>query len=132
MSVGCVPKICSPVAKLKAQIKQLQARLVPAEFFLTEILSLEQVLPLDLRNEANVIIDKVMAEIDKWEVANKALKEFRDNVVAINSKVYTAFMALNLGLGGEPLLRKKLVELNKVCTKTEEKDATDGKEDTKP
>lgn len=46
-------------------IEQLQARLKPAEFFETELMSLEQIVPLDCRGEVNTVIDKVMAELNK-------------------------------------------------------------------
>lgn len=82
------------IDKLEAENKLLQARLEPAEFFLTEVLSLEQVLPLDLRNEANIIIDKVMAEIGKWESENKQLKENIRSLVSEYAEIGDARLLL--------------------------------------
>lgn len=143
------------VLDVQAKNKRLKARLEPAEFFLTEVLSLEQVLPLDLRNEANVIIDKVMAEINKWEVENKRLKEAIqgwkdwkkdiDELLKGNKKTFRQVLAENKLLKETQLTqsqREYLVKFLKLRLKTKSnqaieeilevlKEATDGKEENK-
>ncbi|RLC36792.1 hypothetical protein DRH27_04740 [Candidatus Falkowbacteria bacterium] len=61
------------IAALTAEVAELKERLKPAEFFTTELLSLEQVMPLDCRAEANAVIDVVMGEVGKYKADNKAL-----------------------------------------------------------
>ena len=46
----------------------------------------------------------------------KNLKIKLKKIVKVEAKMYIAFMALNLGLGGEYLLRKKLMELHNLYT----------------
>ncbi len=52
--------------QLKTELVAVKKRLEPVEFFETELLALEQAVPLDCRSEVNAIIDKVMAELDKY------------------------------------------------------------------
>ena len=82
---------CKKWEKATAEVEGLKKRLEPPEFFETEVLSLEQIMPLDCRAEANAVIDAAIAEVWAKEAQIKTLKEAlekKDNAIALlNSMV---------------------------------------------
>ncbi len=81
---GIEAKLRTQVADLTTENKELIARLKPAEFFITELLALEQICPLVCRSEANEVIDVVMAEISRLENECEA-KEHENFALAANN-----------------------------------------------
>ena len=67
------PVIDRTIIDLRAEVERLKKRLEPPEFFETEVLSLEQIMPLDCRAEANAVIDAAIAEVWAKEAQIAAL-----------------------------------------------------------
>ncbi len=76
--------------------QELQERLRPSEFLATELLSLEQIMPLSCRAEANAVIDVFFAEISKLQTKLDAEQKDKERIRAECPKCGYVFKVIRL------------------------------------